>query len=68
MKMDGSRKYPDPPHRGFQEIPRGRWSLKPKFLKVNMNQNQNFWRDGFGNGGNSNQNKILDRDMDILNN
>ena len=42
----GSRKYPYPHHRGSMEIPRGRGSWRPKFLKESTNLNWNFQRGG----------------------
>jgi len=40
--MCDSRKYPYPPKGGLLEIPRGRGSQEPKFLKENLNKNWNF--------------------------
>jgi len=45
--MCGSRKYPNLSQEGFSEIPR---RMGSKFLKVSMNSDWNFWRDGFGEG------------------
>ena len=46
--MCGSRKYSFPPHGRSLEIPRGRGSQQPKFIRESMNLNWKFQRGGGG--------------------
>ena len=44
--MCGSSKYSFPPHGRSLEIPRGRGSHQPKFIRVSMNLNWKFQGEG----------------------
>ena len=48
--MCGSRKYSFPSHGRSLEIPRGRGSQQPKFIRESMNLNWKFQRGGGGGG------------------
>ena len=49
--MCGFRKYSFPPHGRSLEIPRGRGSQQPTFIRESMNLNWKFQRGGGGEGG-----------------
>ena len=48
--MCDSRKYPYPPHGRSLEIPKGRGSKQPKFIRESIKLNWKFQREGGGGG------------------